>query len=216
MDNLSTRKQSITLAITGASGSIYGLNLLSHLIKYYEQVHLLISDAGRIVLATEMDLKLAESPNKIQSVITDYLSCDPEKIKVYAKENWYSPIASGSAAPMQMVICPASMGCVSAIATGASNNLMERAADVVLKEKGQLIILPREMPLSTIHLRNLLSLSEAGATIMPACPGYYNNPKSIDDLADFVSSRVLNHLGIDNQLNQPWGYAKQNNSASDE
>jgi len=214
--NTSLPKQSITLAITGASGSIYGLNLLSHLIKHYDQVHLLISDAGRIVLATEMDLKLAESPNKIQSAITDYLSCDPEKIKVYAKENWYSPVASGSAAPKQMVICPASMGCVSAVATGASNNLMERAADVVLKERGQLIILPREMPLSTIHLRNLLSLSEAGATIMPACPGFYNNPKSIDDLADFVSSRILNHLGIDNQLNQPWGYAKQNNPASDE
>ena len=216
MEIQSTNKPSITLAITGASGSIYGLNLLSHLIKYYEQVHLLISDAGRIVLATEMGIKLAESPNKIHSAITGHLSCEPEKIKVYAKENWYSPIASGSAAPKQMIICPASMGCVSAIATGASNNLMERAADVVLKEKGQLIILPREMPLSTIHLRNLLSLSEAGATIMPACPGFYNNPKSIDDLADFVSSRVLNHLGIDNQLNQPWGYAKKNDPAREE
>jgi len=206
---LSMKDQSITLAITGASGAIYGINLLKHLVKYYQQVHLVISDAGRIVLATELDFKLPESPKKIQEIMTEHFGCDPELIKVYAKENWYSPIASGSAAPKQMIICPASMGCVSAIATGASNSLIERAADVVLKEKGQLILLPREMPFSTIHLRNLLSLAEAGATIMPACPGFYNKPKGIDDLADFVSSRILNHLGIDNSLAHPWGYSKK-------
>lgn len=200
------KKNSITLAITGASGAIYGLNLLKHLVNYYQQVHLLISDAGRIVLATEMDLKLPESPAKIQPVMTEYCKCEPDIIKVYAKENWYSPVASGSAAPKQMVICPASMGCVSAIATGASNNLLERAADVVLKERGQLIVLPREMPFSTIHLRNLLTLSEAGATIMPTCPGFYTKPKGIEDLADFVTSRILNHLGVENNLIEQWGY----------
>ena len=105
-----------------------------------------------------------------------------------------------------MVICPASMGCVSAIAVGASNTLMERAADVVLKERGQLIVLPREMPFSTIHLRNLLSLSEAGVTIMPAAPGFYGNPERIEDLADFVTARILNHLGIENDLGESWGY----------
>jgi len=200
------KNQSITFAMTGASGAIYGLNLLKHLSRYYQKVHVVISDAARIVLATEMQIKLAESPTKIQAVLTEYCNCDNHVIAVYAKENWYSPIASGSAAPKQMVICPASMGCVSAIATGASNNLLERAADVVLKEKGQLIILPREMPFSTIHLRNLLALSEAGATVMPACPGFYQKPESIDDLAQFVSSRVLNHLGIENQLLEKWGY----------
>ncbi len=202
------KKNSITFAITGASGSIYALNLLKQLVKHYQQIHLLISDAARIVLATEMGLKLPESPSKIQLAMTDYCGCDTEKIKVYAKENWYSPVASGSAAPKQMVICPASMGCISAIAVGASNNLLERAADVVLKEKGQLILLPREMPFSTIHLRNLLTLSEAGATIMPACPGFYTEPKTIDDLADFVSARILNHLGVDNELIHAWGYKK--------
>jgi len=200
------KKDAITLAITGASGAIYGLNLLKWLVNYYQQVHLLISDAGRIVIATEMDLKLPESPTKIETKLTEYFSCDKDIIKVYTKENWYSPVASGSAAPKQMVVCPASMGCISAIATGASNNLMERAADVVLKEKGQLILLPREMPFSTIHLRNLLSLSEAGATIMPASPGYYTNPQEIEDLANFVSSRILNHLGIKNEIIQGWGY----------
>lgn len=202
------KKNSITFAMTGASGAIYGLNLLKHLVNHYQQVHLLISDAARIVLATETGLKLPESPSKIQSAMTEYCGCDTDKIEVYAKENWYSPVASGSAAPKQMVICPASMGCISAIAVGASNNLLERAADVVLKEKGQLLLLPREMPLSTIHLRNLLSLSEAGATIMPACPGFYTEPETIEDLADFVSARILNHLGIENEVISAWGYKK--------
>jgi 4-hydroxy-3-polyprenylbenzoate decarboxylase len=202
---LSDRKR-ITLAITGASGAIYALNLLKNLSRYYDEIHLMISDAGRIVIATEMSLKLPESPSKIKSVLTEYCQCDPDVIRVYAKENWYSPVASGSAAPKQMVICPASMGCVSAIAVGASNTLMERAADVVLKEKGQLIVLAREMPFSTIHLRNLLTLSEIGATIMPAAPGFYSNPEKIEDLADFVTARILNHLGIDNNLGEAWGY----------
>jgi len=202
------KKNSITFAMTGASGAIYGLNLLKHLVKHYQQVHLLISDAARIVLATETGLKLPESPSKIQLAMTEYCGCDTSRIEVYAKENWYSPVASGSAAPKQMVICPASMGCISAIAVGASNNLLERAADVVLKEKGQLLLLPREMPFSTIHLRNLLSLSEAGATVMPACPGFYTEPETIEDLADFVSARILNHLGIENEVVKAWGYKK--------
>lgn len=196
----------ISFGITGASGAIYALNLLKCLSHYYSEIHLMITDAARIVLATEVDLKLPESPAKIHQKLIEYCQCDPNVIKVYAKDNWYSPVASGSAAPKQMVICPASMGCVSAIAVGASNNLLERAADVVLKEKGQLIILAREMPFSSIHLRNLLTLSEAGATIMPAAPGFYGNPKSIDDLANFVSARILNHLGIKNDLAEVWGY----------
>jgi flavin prenyltransferase len=203
-----SKKQSITFAMTGASGAIYGLNLLTHLTRFYQQVHVLLSDAARIVLATEVDLKVPESPKKIKEILTQYCQCADDTIEVYAKENWYSPVASGSAAAKQMVICPASMGSVSAIATGASNNLLERAADVVLKEKGQLVIVPREMPFSSIHLRNLLSLSQDGATIMPACPGYYTGPKTLDDLADFVSSRILNHLGVDNQLIEKWGYKR--------
>ncbi|WP_444997887.1 flavin prenyltransferase UbiX [Aliikangiella sp. IMCC44359] len=199
-------KRRISFGITGASGALYALNLLKNLTGYYDEIHLMITDAARIVLATEVALSLPESPKKSQAILTDYCGCSEKLIQVYSKENWYSPVASGSAAPKQMVICPASMGCVSAIATGASNTLLERAADVVIKERGQLILLPREMPFSTIHLKNLLTLSEAGVTIMPAAPGYYGKPKTIDDLADFVSARILNHLGIDNILNNPWGY----------
>lgn len=199
-------KKNITLAITGASGAIYGVSLLKKLVKHYDCVFLLVSDAGRMVLATELNIKLAETPSKIESRLVEECECDVSKIKVFAKENWLSPVASGSAAPKQMVICPASMGCISAIANGASNNLMERAADVVIKEKGQLIVLPREMPFSSIHLKNLLQLSEAGVTVMPACPGYYDNPKTVQNLVDFVVARILDHLGVDNDLVRNWGY----------
>lgn len=202
-------KKEITLAITGASGAIYALNLLSQLVKHFAKVHLMISDAGRIVMASEQSINLPENPTKLKAQLIQYLQCDEEKLAVYAKENWNSPVASGSAAPKQMVICPASMGCVSAVASGASNNLIERAADVVLKEKGQLILLPREMPYSTIHLKNLTLLSEIGVTIMPASPGFYQNPTCLDDLANFVSGRVLDHLGIDNGLVEKWGYASK-------
>lgn len=196
----------ITLGITGASGAPYALNLLKHLTLHFDEVHLMITDAARVVLATESQFNIPENPSKIVKALTEYCQCDETIIRVYAKENWYAPVASGSAAPKQMIICPASMGCVSAIATGASNTLLERAADVVIKEKGQLILLPREMPFSTIHLRNLLTLSEAGVTIMPAAPGFYHNPENISDLVHFVTGRILNHLGIENDLNKAWGY----------
>lgn len=198
----------VSLGITGASGAPYALNLLKNMTRFYNEVHLMITDAARIVLATESDLKVAENPLKIVQTLTEYCQCDEGIIRAYTKENWYSPVASGSAAPKQMVICPASMGSVSAIATGASNNLLERAADVVIKEKGQLIVVPREMPFSSIHLKNLLTLSEAGVTIMPAAPGYYHKPQNLEDLANFVSGRILNHLGIDNDLSLAWGYQK--------
>lgn len=115
-------------------------------------------------------------------------------------------MASGSAAPSKMVVCPCSTGTLSSIAIGASDNLIERAADVVLKERGQLILVPREMPLSSIHLENMLKLSQMGATIMPAAPGFYHNPKTIDDLVDFVVARILDHLGIEQSLVARWGY----------
>ncbi|MET1255144.1 flavin prenyltransferase UbiX [Aliikangiella maris] len=199
-------KRQVTLGITGASGAIYALNLLRHLSLHFEQVHIMITDAARIVFATELNINLPVAPQKILAELNALCPDKQAELFVYAKENWYSPVASGSAAPKQMIICPASMGCISAIACGASNTLLERAADVILKEKGQLIVLPREMPFSTIHLKNLLMLSETGVTVMPASPGFYGQPQSIDELADFVSARVLNHLGIDNRISTVWGY----------
>ncbi len=197
----------ISIGITGASGAVYALALLKQLVKHYDEIHIMFTEASRIVFATELDIALPQAPAKIEKTLAELTDCKHSQITVYSKDNWYSPVASGSAAPKQMVICPASMGCVSAIATGASNNLLERAADVVLKERGQLIILPREMPFSSIHLKNLLTLSENGVTIMPAAPGFYNKPQSIEDIANFVVARILDHLGVETELNKPWGYS---------
>lgn len=128
------------------------------------------------------------------------------QLKVFGKEQWFSPVASGSAAPKQMIVCPCSTGTLAAISQGMSDNLIERAADVVIKERGQLILVPRETPFSTIHLANMHSLSQMGVTIMPAAPGFYHNPESIDDLIDFMVGRMLDHLGIEQAIMPRWGY----------
>lgn len=201
-------KQQITIAFTGASGAPYGLRLVQSLLKADFQVFLLISSASRVVLATEENLKIPANPEAATSFFTDFFTAKPEQLKVFGKDEWFSPVASGSAAPKQMVVCPCSTGTLSAIATGKSDNLIERAADVVIKERGQLILVTREMPLSTIHLENMLKLSQIGATIMPASPGFYHNPESIQDLVDFVVARILDHLGVDQSLMPRWGYQK--------
>jgi 4-hydroxy-3-polyprenylbenzoate decarboxylase len=196
----------ITLAITGASGAPYGLRLLEVLLAADYRVYLLISSAGRVVLATEQNLQVPANPESATESLSQKYNAKEGQLVVCGKEEWFSPVASGSAAPKQMVICPCSAGSVSAIAAGASNNLIERAADVVIKERGQLILVPREMPLSSIHLQNMLTLSQAGATIMPAAPGFYHNPENIDDLVNFVVARILDHLGIEQILMERWGY----------
>ncbi|MDN4501904.1 flavin prenyltransferase UbiX [Alteromonadaceae bacterium BrNp21-10] len=198
----------ITLAITGASGSPYALRLLEILLHADYQVFLLISSAARVVLDTEVQLKVPANPQTASAFFADYFKVDAEQIRVCGKDEWFSPVASGSAAPKQMVICPCSTGTLSAISHGASDNLIERAADVVIKEKGQLIVVPREMPLSSIHLENMLKLSNLGVTMMPAAPGFYHNPQSIEDLVDFVVARILDHLGLEQNIMQKWGYSK--------
>ena len=127
---------------------------------------------------------------------------------MFGKEQWFSPVASGSAAPKKMIVCPCSTGTLAAISQGMSDNLIERAADVVIKERGQLIILPRETPFSTIHLQNMLTLSQMGVTIMPLAPGFYHQPESINDLIDFMVGRVLDHLAIEQTIMPRWGYQK--------
>ena len=129
------------------------------------------------------------------------------QIRVYDKEDWMAPAASGSGAPTAMVVVPCSTGTLSAIASGACNNLIERAADVAIKERRQLILVPREAPFSSIHLENMLKLARLGVTIMPAAPGFYHEPKSIEDLVDFMVARILDHLGVEHELTSRWGYA---------
>lgn len=203
-------QRQISLAITGASGAPYALKLLQSLLRADYHVFLMISSAAKVVFATESNIKLPSQADKIEAFFRDRLDVETGKLILCGKEEWFSPVASGSAAPKQMVVCPCSTSTLSAIATGASDNLIERAADVVLKEKGQLILVPREMPLSTIHLRNMLTLSEMGAIIMPAAPGFYHAPKTLDDLVDFVVARILDHIGVDQSLVARWGYQHNN------
>ena len=201
-------KEKITLALTGASGAIYALRLLECLVAADVQVYLLCSSAARIVLDTETDLKLPSSPDAASKVLTEKYNAQPEQITVFGKEQWFSPVASGSAAPKKMVVCPCSTGTLAAISQGMSDNLIERAADVVIKERGQLIMVARETPFSTIHLQNMLTLSQMGVTIMPAAPGFYHQPKSINDLVDFIVGRLLDHLGLEQEIMPRWGYCK--------
>lgn len=201
-----TQDKRITLAITGASGAPYALRLLECLLAQEQQVALLVSSAARVVFATEENMKLPGAPEGMQTFFCERFGVTAEQLRVYGREEWFSPVASGSAAPKRMVVCPCSTGTLSAIATGASDNLIERAADVVLKERGQLILVPREMPLHAIHLEHMLNLSRLGATIMPASPGFYHEPKQISDLVDFVVARILDHLGLDQTIMQRWGY----------
>lgn len=198
--------KAITLAISGASGAPYALTLLKQLILASCEVHMLMSSAARVVFATEEDMKVPANPDSATAFFTELTQAKPNQLRVYGKEEWFSIVASGSSAPKQMVVLPCSTGTLSAIATGACDNLIERGADVVIKERGQLILVPREMPFSSIHLENMLKLSNMGVTIMPAAPGFYHNPKTIQDLVDFVVARILNHLDIPQTLVEPWGY----------
>lgn len=194
----------IALAMTGASGASYGLRLLEVLLDAGKNVFLVISDPARIVIGIETGLELPEHPKEIQAMLADRYGAHPRQLAVFGLNEWTTPIASGSSVPDSFVICPCSSGTLSAVATGISDNLLERAADVILKERRQLILVTREMPLSTIHLENMLKLSRLGAIIMPASPGFYHRPRTIGDMVDFVVARILDHLGVQHTLIPRW------------
>jgi 4-hydroxy-3-polyprenylbenzoate decarboxylase len=196
---------SITLAITGASGVQYGLRLLECLLNADQKVYLLISSAAHVVITTETQHKFAGRPEEIQAYFEQLYRAKPGQLQVFGKEQWMSPIASGSGASRAMVVCPCSSATLSSIACGSSDNLIERAADVMLKEQRKLILVPREMPVSAIHLENMLKLARLGVAVLPASPGFYHQPKTIDDLVDFVVARILDHLEINHNLVPRWG-----------
>jgi 4-hydroxy-3-polyprenylbenzoate decarboxylase len=195
----------VTVAMTGASGAQYGLRLVDCLVREDREVHFLISKAAQLVLATETDVTLPAKPQAMQAFLTEYTGASAGQVRVYGKEDWMAPVASGSGAPGAMVVVPCSTGTLSAIATGACNNLIERAADVTLKERRPLILVPREAPYSTLHLENMLKLSRMGVVIVPASPGFYHQPQTIDDLVDFVVARILNLLDIPQDMLPRWG-----------
>lgn len=202
--------RTVTLAITGASGVQYGLRLLECLLAANCQVYLMISRAGEIVIRTETDLLLPEASadatdNEQLTFIREHFSAREGQLYLFSREDWFSPVASGSSSPASMVICPASGGTLSSIAHGASNNLIERAADVALKERRQLIVVSREAPYSQIHLENMLKITQMGAVVIPASPGFYQKPKTINDLIDFIVARILDQLNIEQTVLPRWG-----------
>jgi len=194
----------IVVGITGASGSIYGLRLIAELLGAGHQVSVLLTRAGRQVTAFETGLTLADKATAVQVQLQQYFN-SVERIRYYAIDDFFAPVASGSSAPDAVVICPCSMGTVGRIAAGLSDNLLERVADVTLKERRQLVVVPRETPFNQIHLENLLRLAQAGATILPAMPGFYHLPQTLEDLMTFVVGKILDTLGVPHQLFNPWG-----------
>lgn len=198
-------QRTITLAITGASGAQYGLRLLQCLLAADCKVYLMISSAAEVVIRTETDLDLPRDIDEQQAFFSTLFDADEEQLLVLAKDDWFAAVASGSSSPSSMVICPASGGTLSAIAHGASNNLIERAADVALKERRKLIVVPRETPYSEIHLENMLKLTQMGVVVLPASPGFYMQPQTVEELIDFIVARILDQLGVPQDLMPRWG-----------
>ena len=197
--------KTVALAMTGASGAQYGMRLLQLLIAADCRVYFMVSKAAQMVVALETDWKLPGRARAQQNFLEQAFSAQQGQLSVFGREEWTAPVASGSSRLDAMVVCPASTGVLAAMATGASNNLIERAADVALKERTPLIVVPRETPLSAVQLENMLALTRMGAVVMPACPGFYQRPREVADLVDFMAARVLNVLGIPQRLLPPWG-----------
>ena len=200
-----SKPENVTLALTGASGMPYGIRLLECLLGAGVGVYLLYSQAAQIVAQQEMSLSLPSRPKEAAEFFTRQFGAAAGQLRVFGREEWFAPVASGSNPADAMVICPCTMGTLAAIAAGMADNLIERAADVTIKEARKLVLVPRETPLSAIHLENMLRLSRAGAIILPANPGFYHHPQTLRDLVDFVVARVLDQLGVDHQLMQRWG-----------
>jgi 4-hydroxy-3-polyprenylbenzoate decarboxylase len=202
--------------MTGASGIQYGLRLLECLLESSRPVYLMISKAARAVFALESDVQLPGRTRDAEAYLTDKYHARSGQLRIFGAEEWTAPVASGSSAPGAMVVCPCSMSTLSAIAVGASNQLITRAADVVLKERRLLIVVPRETPLSVVHLRNMVTLAELGAVVMPANPAFYHHPNSIADVIDFIVARILDHLSVPHTLMKPWGIEDSNENETQE
>ena len=200
--------KTVTLAFTGASGMPYGLRLLECLLASGARVYLLYSPAAQIVAKQELELTLPTQPAATAAFFAERYGAKPGQLSVFGREDWFSPVASGSNPADAMAICPCSMGTLGAVASGLADNLIERAADVMLKERLPLVLVPRETPLSAIHLENMLKLARAGAVILPPAPGFYGRPQAIADLIDFIVARVLDQLGVSHRLGPRWGEAR--------
>jgi len=195
----------ITLAYTGASGMPYGIRLLEMLLASGGRVYLLYSQVAQIVAQQEIQLALPSRIKEVEQLFSRRFNAADGQLRVFGREEWFAPVASGSNPADAMVVCPCTMGTLAAIAAGLSQNLIERAADVMLKENRKLILVPRETPFSVIHLENMLKLARSGAVILPANPGFYHHPETVQDVVDFVVARTLDHLGVAHTLMPRWG-----------
>jgi 4-hydroxy-3-polyprenylbenzoate decarboxylase len=194
------------VGITGGSGAPYALRLLRVLLDAGHDVHLVISPAGETILQVESGIKLGKTLREKAAAIATAIETPHEaRLLVFDPMNLAAPISSGSFACAGMVVVPCSTGTLGRIANGISSNLIERAADVCLKERRRLVMVPRETPLNEIHLRNMLALRQAGADILPAMPAFYHKPRNISDLVDMIVGRVLDRLGVENELFHRWG-----------
>lgn len=200
-----SNKRPIALAITGASGAQYALRLLQCLLAAGESVYLMVSEPGQIVIGMETDLALPARPAEMQRFLVEHYGARPEQLQVFGKKEWTAPVASGTSVPRAMVVCPCTMGTLANIANGISSSLIDRAADVVIKEGRKLIMVPRETPFSAIHLENMLKLARLGVVMLAANPGFYHRPQSIDELIDFVVARILDQLDVAHDLSKRWG-----------
>lgn len=198
----------VTLALSGASGMAYGLRLLECLLAADVRVHLLVSQAAHVVAKQELGVALPARAGDLQKQLGESLAARDGQLRVFGRDDWNAPVASGSNPADAMVVCPCSMGTLAAIAHGLSDNLIERAADVMLKEQKKLILVPRETPFSTLHLENMLALSRMNAVILPANPGFYHHPQSVEAIVDFIVARILDQLGIRHELVARWGDAR--------
>ncbi len=205
MTTVRNRSETVTVAMTGASGAPYAVRLLQQLAMTEQQIWVMLSDAARTVLAMEVGWQLSTDLVEAERQLQQWSGAAEGQLQLFGREEWLAPVASGSGAPRAMVVCPCSMGSLAAIAHGNSDHLLERAADVMLKERRQLILVPRESPYSTIHLENMTRLSRLGAVLLPASPGFYHQPGSVEDLVDFVVARILDQLGLEQQLLPAWG-----------
>jgi 4-hydroxy-3-polyprenylbenzoate decarboxylase len=195
----------IVVGITGASGAVYAQRLLQVLLQSQRRVQLTISRSGQLLLSRELGLQVdleRFSPSDLDLQVDDGAL---ELLRYYHFTNYFSPPASGSARSAGMVICPCSGGTLSAVAQGASTNLIQRAADVHLKERRKLVLVPRETPLSLVHLENMRRVCQAGAVVLPASPGWYHDVRDIQDLVDFIVARILDQLGVEHTLIRRWG-----------
>jgi len=198
-------EKTITVALTGASGMPYALRLIETLLAAQCRVYVLASQAAAVVAKQEMDFTLPARAQELQTFLSQRFNAPAEQLQAFGREEWFAPIASGSNPPDAMVVCPCTMSTLASIAAGLADNLIGRAADVVIKEGRKLILVPRETPFSAIHLENMLKLARLGVVILPANPGFYHHPQSVQDIVDFVVARILDQLAVPHSLLARWG-----------